>query len=83
MRSNRAGRRFLFDNPTLENRTLLASLPSGAAFQTQQWGLEDRSGKNIDIDAPEAWEITSGSRSVVVADIEVLNGVAINNPGLA
>jgi subtilisin family serine protease len=46
---------------------------------SQQWGLSQAS--NVDINAPEAWHLSTGSRNVVVAVIDT--GVDYNNPDLA
>ncbi len=46
---------------------------------SQQWGLNQSS--DADIDAPEAWNLTTGSRHVVVAELDT--GVDYNNPDLA
>jgi subtilisin family serine protease len=60
------------------------AIPNDASFGTL-WGLNN-SGQspgvsNSDINAPEAWEITTGSRSVVVAVID--SGVDYTHPDLA
>ena len=60
------------------------AIPNDASFDAL-WGL-DNSGKSggmadADIDAPEAWHTTTGSRSVVVAVID--SGVDYTHPDLA
>ena len=45
----------------------------------QLWGLHQLS--DADIDAPEAWDVTTGSASIVVAVVD--SGVAYNHPDLA
>ena len=60
------------------------AIPNDASFGTL-WGLNN-SGQspgvsNSDINAPEAWETTTGSRSVVVAVID--SGVDYTHPDLA
>ncbi len=60
------------------------AIPNDASFGTL-WGLNN-SGRspgvgNSDINAPEAWETTTGSRSVVVAVID--SGVDYTHPDLA
>jgi len=61
-----------------------AALPNDPSFG-QLWGLNNvgQSGgvSDADIDAPEAWDVTTGSRSVVVAVIDT--GIDHNHPDLA
>jgi hypothetical protein len=54
-----------------------AVYPTDAEFP-RQWGLNSSSG--IDIDAPEAWQITTGSSSTVVAVID--SGLDLTHPDL-
>jgi subtilisin family serine protease len=58
--------------------------PDDPSF-SQLWGLSNtgQSGGVVDadIDAPEAWSITTGSRSVVLAVVD--SGVDVNHPDLA
>jgi subtilisin family serine protease len=60
------------------------AMPNDASFG-QLWGLNNagQSGgvSNIDINAPEAWNTTTGSRSVVVAVIDT--GIDYRHPDLA
>ncbi len=61
----------------------MATTPNDTSF-SQLWGL-DNTGQNggtfdADIDAPEAWDMTTGSDSVVIAVID--SGVAYNHPDL-
>ncbi|WP_435009444.1 S8 family serine peptidase [Tundrisphaera lichenicola] len=67
---------------SLEPRTLRAGgiIPNDTLF-SQQWGLNN-STNNVDIDAPQAWAITTGSPKVVVADVGS-SGVNLSNPDLA
>ena len=51
--------------------------PANSSFG-QQWGLNTPS--NIDIDAPEAWAVTTGSPSTIVAVLDT--GVDLANPDL-
>ncbi len=61
----------------LELRTLLSVTPNDTYF-SQQWGLNNSN--NVDIDAPEAWGITTGSSpAVVVAELEG-TGVDVAHP---
>ena len=64
------------------------AVPNDALF-TELWGL-DNAGQSIagvtgtsdvDIDAPEAWDVTTGSKDVVVAVVDT--GVSYNHPDLA
>lgn len=62
----------------LESRLLLSVVPNDPGFSSQ-WGLHNTN--NVDIDAPEAWGITTGSSSVTVAIIENY-GVQLSHPDL-
>ncbi|MBH0208781.1 MAG: S8 family serine peptidase, partial [Nitrospira sp.] len=64
------------------------TIPSDAKFETQ-WGLHN-TGQPVngtagtpdaDIDAPEAWDISTGSSDVVIAVID--SGIAYDHPDLA
>ncbi|MFM1995742.1 MAG: hypothetical protein RLZZ111_129 [Planctomycetota bacterium] len=61
-----------------------AAVPNDTSF-SQLWGLnntgQSRGVADADIDAPEAWSVTTGSRSVVVAVIDT--GVDYSHPDLA
>jgi subtilisin family serine protease len=57
---------------------MIQTSPNDPNF-SQQWGLNQSS--DADIDAPEAWNLTTGSRQVVVAVLDT--GVDYNNPDLA
>jgi len=56
-----------------------AIIPDDTRF-SELWGLNDPV-NNVDIDAPEAWEISQGTSDVIVAVIDT--GVDINHPDLA
>ena len=51
------------------------SYPTNQKFG-QEWGLNNAG--NVDIDAPEAWSVTTGSRSTIVAVIDT--GIDLTNP---
>ncbi len=55
-----------------------SALPNDPGFN-QLWGLNQPSDR--DIDAPEAWDVTTGSSSVVVAVVDT--GIAYTHPDLA
>ena len=61
------------------------NLPSVAPYYPndpsfgQQWGLN--APNDVDIDAPEAWPVTTGSASTIVAVLD--SGVDLRNPDLA
>ncbi len=62
----------------------LAAIPNDTGF-TSLWGLHN-TGQNggtadVDIDAPEAWDITTGSSNVIIAVID--SGIAYDHPDLA
>ena len=62
----------------------LAAIPNDTRF-TSLWGLHN-TGQNggtadVDIDAPEAWDITTGSSNVIIAVID--SGIAYDHPDLA
>jgi len=60
------------------------TIPNDPSFN-QLWGLNNTGQTgglaNADIDAPAAWDVTTGSRSVVVAVID--SGIDYNHPDLA
>ncbi|MFM8706214.1 MAG: S8 family serine peptidase, partial [Planctomycetia bacterium] len=64
--------------------TASATLPNDPSFN-RLWGLQNNGQTgglaDADIDAPEAWDVTTGSRSVVVAVVDT--GVDSNHPDLA
>ncbi|MDQ3952433.1 MAG: S8 family serine peptidase, partial [Actinomycetota bacterium] len=55
-----------------------ASVPNDPLFP-QLWGLHQAS--DVDMDAPQAWDVTTGSPGVAVAVVDT--GVAIDHPELA
>jgi len=68
----------LADRNWIINPVLSATNPNDPNF-SQQWHLNQTS--NIDIDAPEAWDKTTGSASVVVALADT--GIDVDHPDLA
>jgi thermitase len=62
----------------LETRTLLSVTPNDT-YYPQQWGLNNSN--NVDVDAPQAWDLNTGSSSVIVAAIGI-TGVDLTNPDL-
>ncbi len=62
----------------LETRTLLSVTPNNT-YYPQQWGLNNSN--NVDVDAPQAWDLNTGSSSVIVAAIGI-TGVDLTNPDL-
>ncbi len=60
------------------NGVLRATLTPNDNLYSQQWGLHQAS--DIDMDAPEAWNISTGSRSIAIGVID--SGVSYNHPDL-
>ena len=66
----------------------LAAIPNDAKF-TSLWGLHNTGQTvngtvgtaDVDIDGPEAWDITTGSSNVIIAVID--SGIAYDHPDLA
>ena len=56
----------------------LAAIPNDTKFSSL-WGLHNTA--DVDIDAPEAWDITTGSSNVIIAVID--SGIAYDHPDLA
>ena len=67
----------------------LSAIPNDTQFRTSLWGLHNTGQTvngtvgtaDIDIDAPEAWDITTGSSNVIIAVID--SGIAYDHPDLA
>ena len=57
--------------------TVAPYYPNDSSFG-QQWGLN--APNNVDIDAPEAWAVTTGNASTIVAVLD--SGVDLKNPDL-
>ena len=55
--------------------TVAPSYPTNQKFG-QQWGLNNPG--NVDIDSPEAWSVTTGSRLTIVAVIDT--GIDLDQP---
>lgn len=72
-----------FAEPNLINRFEEAYLPTDTLFE-RQWHLRSWAGLDViagaDVDAPNAWEISRGSRSVTVAVID--DGFELTHPDL-
>ena len=84
MRNKHKRSRSVLGFDRLETRTLLTG--TGPANDTelmngQQWGLSNPANNGVDIDALNAWGITAGSPSVIVADIGT-TGIYLDNPDL-
>jgi len=82
----RASRRAAPRVEALDARVLLSTgdlptvdptYPTDPQF-SQQWGLNNPS--DVDVDAPEAWSVTTGSTSIIVAVVD--SGVDLRNPDL-
>ena len=62
----------------------LAAIPNDTQF-TSLWGLhntgQDGGTTDVDIDAPEAWDITTGNSNVIIGVIDT--GIAYDHPDLA
>lgn len=62
----------------------LAAIPNDTKFN-ELWGLHNTGQTggtaDVDIDAPEAWDITTGSSNVIIAVID--SGIAYDHPDLA
>lgn len=56
----------------------LAAIPNDTQF-TSLWGLHNTA--DVDIDAPEAWDITTGSSNVIIGVMD--SGIAYDHPDLA
>jgi ELWxxDGT repeat protein len=56
----------------------MSTTPNDALFSSL-WGMNSTT--DVDIDAPEAWDLSTGSSSVVVADIDT--GIDYTHPDLA
>lgn len=50
------------------------------AYFASQWGLNNDSGNDVDIDAPEAWSITTGNPGIIVAVLDT--GIDLRNADL-
>ncbi|MCF0075616.1 S8 family serine peptidase [Dyadobacter sp. CY261] len=76
---------WLFVDPASNNMKETMTACATDQYYLQQWGLNNTGqlGGNVDadIDAPEAWSITTGSSSIRIAIID--NGVERNHPDLS
>ncbi len=68
--------RVLYAEPNYLHRLL--EVPPNDPFFLQQWGLDQLTDR--DIDAPEAWDIATGSSTVVVAVLD--SGIDLSHPDL-
>ena len=70
----------LLQRPTCScNQVLRSNLTPNDNYSGLLWGLSQQN--NIDIDAPEAWDISTGSSTTLVAVID--SGVDYNHPDLS
>lgn len=71
---------------TLDYQVAAVALPNDPSFPTQQWDLHNtgQSGgtPDADIDAPEAWDIATGSANGPVVGV-IDSGIDYNHPDLA
>lgn len=72
----------VYAEPNLVNRFRRAYVPVGHTLFKRQWHLKSHKGGQLvegaDIAAPEAWDITRGSREIVVAVID--DGFDLSHP---
>jgi subtilisin family serine protease len=59
--------------------TVIPNIPNDTSFSTTQWPLNKVTGAGID--APEAWSITTGSTSTIVAVCDT--GLSTNHPDIS
>lgn len=62
-----------------ENYEVTASRTPNDSFYSLEWGLNQPN--NMDIDAPEAWDTTTGSSSTIIGVIDT--GIQYNHPDLS
>jgi len=77
----------LMNKPGIENISLSTNIklfdtfPNDTDFLTWQWALHSSTHPEGDINAPESWDITTGTRQIVVAVIDT--GIDFTHPDLA
>ena len=82
MRPTRKRKAIALRFDSLEPRALQAGgITPNDTLYSQQWGLSNPT-TGVDIQAPQAWAISTGSPTVIVADVGS-TGVNLNNPDLA
>ncbi len=80
MKRKRSTRSLVPSFTVLETRFLLSGAPPGSTAFGSQWGLSNPANNGVDIDALNAWNLSTGN-GVIVADINT-DDVGLDNPDL-